>query len=94
MSLICPKCRVLVKENQVSSDYRLIGILDQLKFDCINEGCQVRSKDLKFLIVTELIIKETITWGKMESHQTRCKFKKIKCEWCEAGFSKLIPYPS
>ena len=54
MSLIflCPKCRVLVKENQVSSDYRLIGILDQLKFDCVNEGCQVRFKDLKFSIVT------------------------------------------
>ena len=50
--IVCPKCRVLVKENQVSLDYRLIGILDQLKFDCVNEGCQVRYKNLKFLIVT------------------------------------------
>ena len=98
MSLIfaCPKCRILVKENEVSPDYRLSGILDQLKFDCVNEGCQVRYKDLKFLIVTgskianeyEKKIKESISWGKMIFHQTDCKFKKIHCDWCEVGVGK------
>jgi hypothetical protein len=71
----CPNCKSIEIEKPTPTKWIDLNIINQLKYHCFNKGCD-------FVDIVGH------NYHNVFNHQKVCKYKQIKCKYCEIDLEK------